>query len=310
MSSLLAWVESPLQVLGAAEWAQARGTRVDIAGRLTAQVERTSNEVAARGALFGEQQGFYGIPWGMLATHDHWLVGDGFSGQFRLAAAVLRPRRLTFLDDGLNSIAFADSLTGERSFTRPRATRESALSRRVSPLAMDLVRLRAAAGNVELFTAFPLGQAREARLAQLGAGVTGHSFEWLRGTSASSASADIAEDRVILGTARVTDGLVSPSDYIAWVRQEARGQRTAYLPHRREDEEILGEIARIAGVTVRRTGLPVELVLAGGGRAREIVSLTSSAVTTLRRVLAGSGSVVLERDVDSSQDSARSRLAG
>jgi hypothetical protein len=65
-----------------------------------AQVEQTTNEVAARGALFGEQVGFHGIPWRMLASHEHWLVGDGYSGQFRLAAAVLRPKRITFLDDG------------------------------------------------------------------------------------------------------------------------------------------------------------------------------------------------------------------
>jgi len=294
MSSPLAWVESPLQVLGAAEWAHAHHTRVDVAGRLAAQVEQTTNEVADRGALFGEQVGFHGVPWRMLAAHEHWLVGDGFSGQFRLAAAVLRPRRITFLDDGLNAVAFADSLTGVRPYARPRATREGALARRVTPLALDLVQLRAAGGSVDLFTAFPLGDEREGRLRGLGATVSRHGFEWIRGTRSARR---LDADRVILGTARVADGLIDRSEYVTWVRRQARGNPAAYLPHRRECERTLDEIARLAGVTVVRTGLPVELVLAAGDRPREVVTLPSSAAITLRRVLAGSESIVRESEI-------------
>lgn len=294
MPSPLAWVESPLQLLGAAEWAHAHGTRVDVAGRLMAQVEQTSNEAAARGALFGEQAGFHGIPWRMLATHEHWLVGDGFSGQFRLAATVLRPKRITFLDDGLNAVAFADSLTGARPYARPRATREGAIGRRVTPLALDLVQLRAARGSVDLFTAFPLGDEREARLRSLGATVSRHGFEWVRSTKSAT---PLGAGRVILGTARVADGLIDRSEYVAWVRRQARGGPAVYLPHRRECEQTLAEVARIGGVTVVHTGLPVELVLAAQDRPREIVTLPSSAVVTLRRVLAGSESVVREYDL-------------
>ena len=301
MSSPLAWVESPLQVLGAAEWAHARGTRVDVAGRLTAQVEDTVNEVAARGAMLGEQVGFYGIPWRMLSRHEHWLVGDGFSGQFRLAAALLRPRRITFLDDGLNAVAFADSLTGARRYARPRTEREGALLRKVSPLALDLVQLRAARGAVELFTAFPLGGEREARVHSLGATVERHGFEWIRSVANTR---KIAADRIVLGTARVADGLVDAAEYVAWVRRQAQAGPAVYLPHRREGARTLDEIARLAGVTVVHTGLPVELVLAGDDRSREIVTLPSSAAVTLRRVLAGSESVVREREL-----SERSKLA-
>jgi len=294
MSSPLAWVESPLQLLGAAEWAHAHTARVDVAGRLMAQVEQTSNEVAARGARFGEQVGFHGIPWRMLATHEHWLVGDGFSGQFRLAAAVLRPKRITFLDDGLNAVAFADSLTGTRPYARPRATREGGLARRVTPLALDVVQLRAARGSVDLFTAFPLGDEREARVRGLGATVSRHGFDWVRSTKGSM---PLGDGRVILGTARVADGLIDRSAYVAWVRRQAQGGPAVYLPHRRECEDALAEVARIGGVTVVHTGLPVELVLAAQDHPREIVTLPSSAVVTLRRVLAGSESVVREYDL-------------
>jgi hypothetical protein len=264
MPSPLAWVESPLQILGAAEWAHARGTRVDVAGRLMAQVEQTTNEVAARGALFGEQVGFHGIPWRMLASHEHWLVG---------------------------AVAFADSLTGARPYARPRVGREGRLARRITPLALDLVQLRAARGAVELFTAFPLGDERQARVRGLGATVSRHGFEWVRGTRSAT---PLGAGRVILGTARVADGLLERSDHVAWVRRQARGGPAVYLPHRRECEQTLGEVGRIGGVTVVHTGLPVELVLAGRDRPREIVTLPSSAAVTLRRVLAGSESVVRE----------------
>lgn len=294
MSSPLAWVESPLQLIGAAEWAAARRRRVDVAARLTAQVEQTAFELTSRGAMFGMQAGYYGVPWRLLAAHDHWLVGDGFSGQFRLATALLRPKTLTFLDDGLNAIAFADALTGSRRYSRP-GVAERGLATRVAPLALDTIRLRAAAGRVEVYTAFPLGDRRERALRDLGAAVSRHGFEWLRGAHPSAgARSRVPHGRVILGSARVADGHMSCAEYVAWVRRESRGAHVVYLPHRREEAATLGPVSALEGIEVIRPGLPVELVLADG-RDREIVMLTSSAAVTLRRVLDGTGSVVRER---------------
>ena len=93
--TVLAWVESPLQLVGAAEWASAHERRVPVAGRLTAQMGETADELIARGARFGECAPYLGIPFALLSRHDHWLVGDGFSGQFRMAVSVLRPKTLT-----------------------------------------------------------------------------------------------------------------------------------------------------------------------------------------------------------------------
>src|SRR5688572_9089610 len=84
--SIVAWAESPLQLIGVAEWAAARGRRVPLAGRLTPQMSETADELLSRGALLGHCEPYLGIPWNLLARHRHWLVGDGFSGQFRLAA--------------------------------------------------------------------------------------------------------------------------------------------------------------------------------------------------------------------------------
>ncbi len=155
---VLGWAESPLQLIGAAEWAAAHGRRVPLAGRLTPQMSETADELISRGALFGATEPYLGIPWNLLARHPHWLVGDGFSGQFRLAASILRPRRITFLDDGANTVAYADSLIGRRPYSRPGVV-ERGLTRRVVPFALEQILGRALAGQVEFFTVFELGRA-------------------------------------------------------------------------------------------------------------------------------------------------------
>lgn len=291
----IAWVESPLQMIGAAEWAAAHGAPVDLAARLAEQVEHTAADLHERGAMFAERAAYYGIPWRALAAHDHWLVGDGFSGQFRLAVTLLRPRRITFLDDGRNTLPFADALVGAERFCRP-GVAERGLTRRLAPVALDAVRMRAAAGAVDLFTAFPLGEERTARLRDLGATASGHAFEWLRGARPPQRDGtSLRTRRLILGSALVVDGRVDRDEYLAWVRREARGRDTTYLPHRREPEDVLAEVERIGGVRVVRSELPVELVLAGQRRPHEIVTQPSSAAVTLRMVLAGTESVVRER---------------
>jgi len=290
----VAWIESPLQLIGAAEWAHARGVRVDLAARLGAQVEETAAELHARRAPFAERAAYYGIPWRMLSSHDHWLVGDGFSGQFRLAATVLRPRRVTFLDDGLNTLPLVDAVTGVAPYVRPGVV-AGGLSRRLAPLALDAVRLRAASGAVDVFTAFPLGDAREAALADLGATRSAHGFEWLRGSRPSSACPEIPAGRVLLGTAGVADGRFGAREVLTWARSESRRRAVTYLPHRRETDETLGALSRMENVTVVRTDLPVELVLGGSRGPYDVLTLPSSAAVTLRAVLRGTESVVRER---------------
>ena len=194
--STVAWVESPLQLVGAAEWADAATERIAIAGRLTPQMSETADELIARDAPFGVTEPYLGIPWKMLSQHRHWLVGDGFSGQFRLAAAVLRPQRITFLDDGANAIAFADTLLGRREYARP-GIDERGLTTRVAPFALDLVHSRALAGRVDLFTAFDLGADRLARSATAacgrpGTGSSGPGGRRRRPTSARAACCSAA----------------------------------------------------------------------------------------------------------------------
>jgi hypothetical protein len=286
---VIAWAESPLQLVGVAEWASAHGRRVPLAGRLTPQMSETADELIARGAAFGECAPYLGIPWTLLARHRHWLVGDGFSGQFRLAAAVLRPRRITFLDDGANALSFADALTGRRRYARP-GVEERGLTTRVVPFALEQILGRALVGQVEFFTAFSFGSQRTTALRELGAQVENHRFDWTRG--AARPFTTTTDGRVLLGSARPVDGRMSLRAYLDWVTAEAARAPVTYLPHRREPHAQLVAVAAIPGIVMSRVALPAELVLAGATERLDIITLPSSTSTTLPLVLHGTGSVV------------------
>lgn len=290
--SVVAWVESPLQLVGAAEWADTHSRRVPIAGRLTSQMSETADELIARGAMFGHMEPYLGIPWSLLARHRHWLVGDGFSGQFRLAATVLRPRRITFLDDGANAVAFADALTGRGAYARP-GVRERGMTTRLVPFALEQILGRALAGQTDFFTAFPFGERRRAELSELGVKVATHRFEWTRRTARDFGRA--TGGRVLLGSARPVDGRMPLEDYLQWVSAEASHAPVTYLPHRRESAAQLAAVSAMAGVHLSRQSLPAELILAGATEPLEVLTLPSSTTTTLPLVLAGTGSVIRSR---------------
>lgn len=285
---VIAWVESPLQLVGAAEWAAAHGTTVPVAGRLTAQMSATADALVARRARFGQMEPYVGVPFSLLARHGHWLVGDGFSGQFRLAASLLRPHRVTFLDDGANVLAYADSLLGRRPYARP-GVHERGLTTLVAPFAHEVVLRRALRRRADFFTAFDLGGERVDELSDRGFGIRGHRFEWTRATA--PAASDLGT-RVVLGSAQPVDGRLGLSDYLSWVRDAAAPGPAVYLPHRRETSEQLSAVAALPGITVRRTELPVELVLAGAAEPLDVRTLASSTATTLPLILEGTGSTV------------------
>ncbi|GAA4161804.1 hypothetical protein GCM10022286_19940 [Gryllotalpicola daejeonensis] len=286
---MLAWVESPFQLLSAAEWAHAAGRRIAVAMRLSGpQMETTAAELLRRGAPFSEVTPWVGIPWGRLAEDHDWAVGDGFSGQFRLAVSVVRPQRVILLDDGANTLALADALLDRTPFRRPRRT-EGRAARLLGDLAKHRLHTLADREAVELFTVFPLGAQRVDALAARGMSTSRHDFAWTR---SAADPLELPGDRVLLGSSLPTDGHLAVSDYLAWVAGQARTEPVVYLPHRRERRDVLAEVGRMPGVKVLETGLPVELVLAGIRRPIELVSLQTSASTTLELLLGGTGSVI------------------
>jgi hypothetical protein len=291
---VVAWVESPLQLIAAAEWAALRTEPVVVVVRLgSAQMSETAEELLARGANFAECVPYYGIPWELLARHRDWVIGDGFSGQFRLAASVLRPRRIALIDDGAHAIALADALLERGGFARP-DQHESWLSTLLGGNARNRMLRLATRERLEISTAFALGDDRMTALADRGIRVRPHKLEWVQRTARPIA---LPGNRVLLGSARPVDGLVPIDRYLAWVAAEGAAGDLAYLPHRRESREIVDAVARFPGVQVVDTGLPVELVLAGTREPLDVLTLASSATTTLAHVLAGSGSCIHHRTV-------------
>jgi hypothetical protein len=285
----LAWVESPLQLIAAAEWAATQSEPIVVAVRLRSpQMAATAEELLARGARFVECIPYYGIPWQLLSRHRNWAIGDGFSGQFRLAASILRPRSVTLLDDGALTTALADALLERTGFTRP-GQHESTLSTLLGARARSRMLHLARHERLEISTAFVLGNDRLTGLADRGVRVKPHSLAWVRGTARPIT---VPGNRVLLGSSRVIDGIIPLSEYLAWVAEEARAGELVYLPHRRETAATLDAVGEFHGVHVVETGLPVELVLAGAREPLEVLTLPTSATTTLGHVLAGSGSTI------------------
>ena len=284
----LAWVESPLQFVAAAEYAAAHDRRVSVAFRLTdPQMTSTARELLDRGAPFTHCAPYYGVPWALLARHRDWIVGDAFSGQFRAALSTLGARSVVAVDDGVITVSLARALLGATGYHRP-GQRESRLRVVLGGLSRERLLRLAARDRMTLFTVF----SDDAAVAALPAhGITVETDE-LAWTRATARPAPLPHPRVVLGSAQVADGILPLESYLGWLADVARQGPVSYLPHRRESAELLEWVALLPGVELVRTALPVELVLAGHTEPLEIVSLTSSAATTLRHVLAGTGSVI------------------
>ena len=271
--STVAWVESPLQLVGAAEWADAAGVRVTIAGRLTAQMSETADELLARGAPFGDLRA---VPRDPLAAARR-STATGWSATDSPDSSV-SPRRcsgrsgITFLDDGANAIAFADTLLGRRPYARPGVS-ERGLTTMVAPFALDdrsaVARL---AGRVAVLHGLrPRRGARRPASRDLGFGIDVATASSGRGATAPAADARTAAS--CSGSAqpgrRPHDAATTTSTG-SRPRRPRGPSRTCRIAARRPS--CSRAVAAIPGVTLRRDRTcPVELVLAGATEPLEIL---------------------------------------
>jgi hypothetical protein len=279
------WVESPLQFVSAAELAADRGVRMRVVFRLGPQMPQTAAELLSRGADFASCTPYVGIPWTELAKASEWVVGDGLSGQFRLAAAVLRPRAVTLLDDGTMSLRLAAALAGQCEFERPEQ-HASGLRGLLGTLVRDHLLGLAGSGRLAFFSTFAADADGVERpefraAAALGVRLRANRFAWTRRTARPPR---LPANRVLLGTARVADGLLEEAAHRAEVARFAAAGAGVYLPHRREPARQVDAIRDIPGITVIEGQLPVEIFLAGLD-GLEIRSSGSTAVVTLSRIL-------------------------
>lgn len=293
---MTAFVESPLQLLGAVE-AHAAGH----AGARTRVLARSDVPALAPAV---EAVRSLGLPGGLdvdvapapsRLPHDVLVVGDLFSRAFRsaLVRAVRPPSRIVVVDDGTAVLDLAHRLTSGSSLVRigapPGAPRLG-----LAALAARRLRHVAETGGLSLCTALPLDADLRAWLRLLGVDVHEHDFGWLRDRPTGDAP---QETTVVVGSALAADGLVQPDRYVAWVRGLAADGPVRYVPHRRHDPRVSALLERVPGVAVDVPGAPVEIRLRGLRPGQRVVTLPSAPALTLPRLVAPRGVAVVPHAV-------------
>lgn len=279
----LAWVESPLQLLSAVE-----ARHAGILGPVSLKVRSGSAALTAT----AEELVRLGLPEGTdleitkraAAGRTTWAVGDAFSGQVQARLLTARPDRIVLLDDGLATIHLLGLLAGPWKQPLIRARAQAGLVRRgLGAVSGNRLRSFVRNGQVTVYTGLPVPAAVTARARRVGITVIQHDFPWLRSLPSEPAP---AESTVLLGTSLVNNGLIKRAEFLEWVGTLGK---VAYYPHRRECPEILDELRRWPDVTMVERDLPVELSLRGLTSSHRVISLPSTALTSLRVLLGRDG---------------------
>ncbi|MFD1934413.1 MULTISPECIES: hypothetical protein [Nonomuraea] len=286
----VAWVESPLQMLCAVE-----AHHAGLLGDRTLVVPRAGLRplAATRRELVTLD-----LPEGLeLAKPSERMprrlnaVGDAFSGRVQLRWVMIRPGRVVIVDDGLATIRLLELLSARpvKPLLRARAT-PSTWRNTLGHLAARRLRATARRGALSVFTALPVEGELAAAVGQAGVELARHDFGWLRSQPMSTPGP--SERTVVLGTSLVRNGLVHRERYLRWLTELAEREPLAYYPHRREDPIDLAVIRERPGITVHAPGVPAELTLRGLSAEQRVVSLPSTAISSLRVLLSPRGVAV------------------
>ncbi|MFC5817734.1 hypothetical protein [Nonomuraea harbinensis] len=286
-----AWVESPLQMLCAVE-----AHHAGLLGPATTVVPRA--RLRALKATGRELRGL-DLPAGLeLAEPSERMprrpaaVGDAFSGRVQLRWLAAFPGRVVVVDDGMATIRLLELLAAKPYRPLLRARAQPGALRAALGLAAA-IRLRA--GGVTVFTALPVPPHLAEAVRRAGVDLVRHEFVWLRGQPPSEPGP--AERTVVLGTSLVRNGLVHRERYLRWLTDLAAEEPLAYYPHRREDPVDVAVIRERPGITVHDGGAPAELTLRGLDPGQRVVSLPSTAISSLRVLLGPRGVAVEPVDV-------------
>ncbi len=280
--TVLAWVESPFQLLGALEaFASGRlGRRLDVLPRqdvgplavTVAELERLGLPAGVRVMTPGRAPHRYN---GVLA------VGDAFSGEVHRLLLQSAPRRLVLLDDGRSTKRVMDALVKPGvPLVRPHIQPTLARSL-LAGLALARIKRMAAQGRVQVITALWLPEPVVAAAEAAGIRIAHHTFEWLRGLPGDALS---GTETVVLGTSLVANNLIAAQPYLNWVTTIARGGPITYRPHRREDARTLTALAGCPGVVIETGQVPVEVSLRAMTARHRVFTLPTTAVSTLRLI--------------------------
>lgn len=261
-----AWVESPLQLLGAVEAAHAGllGDQARVRTRRGTAMDATVRALLAGPLPAGLRLAAPVTRFPLRRPSGVWAVGDACSGQVQsvLWRAPVS-HGVVLLDDGAATWDVLACLTAQPPRPMVRTRRAPTGARQVLG-AQVTRRLLAAAGHGRLtvFTALPTPPSLAAAAVRRGLVLRQHSFDWARG----NLDPDVGDAQVVVvGSAMAVDGLVRTDRYLGWVEQVAQGSgAVAYLPHRRERGAALDAVAAVPGVRVVPGALPVEVRLAAG----------------------------------------------
>lgn len=302
-NEISAWVESPLQLLGALEHAAlSRGAGNDAAITIVprggdAQLEHTASHLADRALALPAVRARIAldvrmIPAARFAADTAWVIGDAFSGQVQARLDRAEPSTITIVDDGAITRLLARQLVHDAPLVRPRAPRLlGALRRELASRTTRRLRALANDGRLSVTTYLPDDDEAVAQLRQIGATVITHHFDVTRLLGERAVGVPRGA-RIVLGTAHVADGLTDAGAELQRIATLARSSAVAYLPHRREPAWFVTAVGRLPETTVVTASLPIELALAGSERALEIITAASTAAETLPIVLRGTGSTV------------------
>ncbi|MEV0389463.1 hypothetical protein [Nonomuraea sp. NPDC050643] len=286
-----AWVESPLQMLCAVE-----AHHAGLLGPVSVVVPRAGLRPlkATRRELRA-----LGLPDGLELAEPResmprrvQAIGDAFSGKVQLRWLTSSPGRIVIVDDGLATLRLLELLAAGPFRPLLRARAKPTRLRAALGLAAAL-RLRLS--DVSVFTALPVDDKLAEGVRRAGIDLVRHDFAWLRAQPPSAEGP--AERTVVLGTSLVRNGLVHRDHYLRWLTELAAREPLAYYPHRREDPVDVALIRERPGITVHDGGAPAELTLRGLDAGQRVLSLPSTAITSLRVLLSPRGVAVEPVDV-------------
>ena len=292
------WVESPLQAISAVE-AHAHG----LLAQETTVVPRRG-VASLPGAIAGLRA--MDLPTGLTfapavakpplwSFEGSWAIADPFSGVVQQRLLTGRVHRLLVLDDGLATVQFLSLITRDVPAALIRWDAFPARSRRVyAALASRAVNKIGARGGLTVWTAMPVDADLRSAAHRHGIRVQRNAFDWLRAQPTPPA---LPGHSVVLGNSLVATGAIHPGFYREWLDGVAGDGQISYLPHRREDETFLRDLAGDKRFTVHDVSVPAELSVRGVRPGQQVLGLTTSALVTLRRILAGRGVRVVEHVV-------------
>lgn len=296
--SVLALVESPVQVLHVLEWCHTRQASHDTGIAVLAPQDPTSRTQVRAMTDFAAEEDIE-VTWyeprssrlagirtaaalrPRLAAAQQLVVGDPFSGFIQALLPAVRTPEITVVDDGTATMEFVGLIAEGAPLHRWNAAGSELARLARRPLVEAARRFFTVrpGRRVEVFTVMPVRPAP-------GMDVHRHRYDWTRrrfGPPRTVAGTDI------IGTSLVESGVVDAEGYLDGVAELAAGPAASgrYFAHRREDAGKLSRLARRTGLEVVRPTVPLEIELRRGSVGRRVVSFPSSVGYTLPLVLAG-----------------------